>query len=120
MQILNVVFSGDYSVAVQDTNGCVTSDTVKVKIWPAGISEPGSSGVEVYPNPTSDLVNISFNGLGSKGYITVYDISGKVVMVEPTSKDNNQVIDLSGLESGNYVLGIETEEVNEKRLIIKQ
>ena len=119
VQVLNVVFSGDYSVAVQDTNGCVTKDTVKVKIWPAGVNEPGESGIEVYPNPTLDFVNINFNGLGSEGTVTVFDMSGKVAILQTISQSNS-AIDLSTLESGNYILGIETNEVNEKRLINKQ
>ncbi|MDC1222170.1 T9SS type A sorting domain-containing protein [Salibacteraceae bacterium] len=120
VQILNVVFSGDYSVAVQDSSGCVTRDTVKVRIWPAGINEPGESGIEVYPNPTSDVVNINLNGLGADGLITVYDISGKMVSTQSIRNQSNPSIDLSNLEAGNYILEIKAEGVNEKRLVVKQ
>ncbi len=120
VQILNVVFTGDYSVAVQDSNGCVTSDTVKVKIWPTGINESGESAIEVYPNPTSDIVNINLNGLDADGVITVYDISGKIVFTQSISNQSNPSIDLSNLDAGNYILEIKTEGVNEKRLVVKQ
>jgi hypothetical protein len=120
VQILNVVFSGDYSVAVQDSSGCVTRDTVKVNIWPAGIKEPGESGIEVYPNPTSDIVNINLNGLGADGLITVYEISGKMVSTQSIRNQSNPSIDLSNLDAGNYILEIKAEGVNEKRLVVKQ
>lgn len=120
VQVLNVVFSGDYSVAVQDTNGCVTKDTVTVKIWPAGVMEPSESGVEVFPNPTSDVVSVDFNGQTPQGNIRLYDMTGKIVQSQIISGGSIVKLDLMDLDAGNYVLSIESDSVNEKRLIVKQ
>jgi hypothetical protein len=120
VQVLNVVFSGDYSVAVQDTNGCVTKDTVTVKIWPAGVMEPSESGVEVYPNPTSNVVSVNFNDQTPQGNIRLYDMTGKIVRSQIISGGSIVKLDLMDLDAGNYVLSIESDSVNETRLIVKQ
>ncbi len=120
VQVLNVVFSGDYSVAVQDTNGCVTKDTVTVRIWPAGVMEPSESGVMVFPNPTSDLVSIDFNGRTPQGDIKLYDMTGKMVRNYNIVSGRIIKLDLVDLDAGNYVLSIESDIINEKRLIAKQ
>ncbi len=64
------------------------------------ISEPVSQGVElqsVYPNPVSDILNVSTRE--SKVQVLIYDITGKMVK-ESTEKQ----IDVSDLKPGLYLV----------------
>jgi hypothetical protein len=66
------------------------------------ISEPTTpeKGISLYPNPTSDLLNISIDG---KKIIRITDLQGKVVRNIKTSQNT---ISLSGLASGHYTVNI--------------
>ena len=78
-----------------------------------GISEGEGSGFNVYPNPTRDLITV---GLGSDVsgdvLIRVMDISGRVVMEHPyvAKGGGNQTLDLKGLQSGQYLVQLNTSE----------
>ncbi|MBK9513295.1 MAG: T9SS type A sorting domain-containing protein [Flavobacteriales bacterium] len=78
-----------------------------------GISEGEGSGFNVYPNPTRDLITV---GLGSDVsgdvLIRVMDISGRVVMEHPyvAKGGGNQTLDLKGLQSGQYLVQLNTTE----------
>ncbi|MDR2204931.1 MAG: T9SS type A sorting domain-containing protein [Flavobacteriaceae bacterium] len=56
------------------------------------------SNLQIYPNPTSDIVNISSNNEVKS--ITIYDMSGKMVKTYAGAKE----INISSLAKGNYVL----------------
>lgn len=58
-------------------------------------------GIEVYPNPTSGLVNFS-----EKVNVTLYNVVGEIIM---THKDV-RYIDLGSFSKGSYVLKIESVE----------
>ncbi|HAW20376.1 MAG TPA: hypothetical protein DCX14_09350 [Flavobacteriales bacterium] len=121
-QMLNVALSGDYSVVVQDTNGCVTTDTVKIKIWTTGLNETSIGSFEIYPNPTSGLVVLAFNDWSANGKLTIIDAKGAVVKNQQlnASPGTNLELDLSGLTNGHYILSIETEGQRNQWPIIKQ
>ena len=82
--------------------------------------EPSESGVMVFPNPTSDLVSIDFNGRTPQGDIKLYDMTGKMVRNYNIVSGRIIKLDLVDLDAGNYVLSIESDIINEKRLIAKQ
>ncbi len=69
--------------------------------------------LDVYPNPTSDILNIDFEmDAPSELEITVYDITGKVVMHSKVDghQTNNIQYDVSSLETGNYYIQIAAED----------
>ncbi|MEP0265229.1 leucine-rich repeat domain-containing protein [Dokdonia sp.] len=57
--------------------------------------------VAVYPNPTTDIINIS----QTVKNITVYDLSGKQVY-----KGSDNTVSLKNLNNGLYILRLETQE----------
>lgn len=59
------------------------------------------SELSVYPNPVKDFCKIS--GLNSKTDFAVYDQLGRIIM-QGRSGNNSEIIDLSGLEKGIYIL----------------
>ena len=86
--------------------------------WPEGMDINGMfnrsfNRIVVYPNPTSDKINID-----STVDITysVYDITGRIII-----KDSNKnEVDLSNVESGVYFLNIRYEDQIFNKRIIKE
>lgn len=71
--------------------------------------------VNVYPNPTHEILIIE----KAKGYtinsITLKDITGKIVFTQTYADTQNEyVIDTKNLSSGTYILGINNGEVVQK------
>lgn len=121
-QTLNVALTGTYSVSVQDTLGCITKDTIKVKIWPTGVNDLSNYNVDVFPNPTKNAVTVRINESHISGSIAVYDLSGRKLsstMIN-SSKSSDHIIDLSGYAEGSYILELETEQFKAQRVILKQ
>ena len=81
-----------------------------------GVAEVSESNVRLYPNPTNGILNIESNG---EMTISVMNILGQKVL-ETTATDNT-TIDLSGFESGIYMVrvmtenGMMTEKVNVRK-----
>ena len=63
-----------------------------------------ASAFSVYPNPANDLVTIEADNISAES-VTVYDMSGKLLLHNNISKGNNTV-DVKGLPSGLYLLQI--------------
>jgi len=70
--------------------------------------------VSVYPNPVKDIVNIESSISVNK--ITVTNIAGQIV----AEQVNSTSIDLSGLNSGIYVINVLTKEGSKNFKIIKE
>lgn len=79
-------------------------------------NEFSSSGWQVYPNPTSDIVNISTNG---KTILTILDYVGRTI--SSTNFDTNTEIDLATLQSGIYWFVMKDSKGNTtSKKVIKQ
>lgn len=86
---------------------------------PVNISKQVAQSVELYPNPTSDFINIRFEGITTDAELQIYDISGKIV-VTGILNDNNTVIDVSHLCKGMYILKLLGEGISFETKIIKK
>ncbi|CAA7393196.1 T9SS type A sorting domain-containing protein [Chryseobacterium fistulae] len=72
--------------------------------------------VQMYLNPPKDAMTI-FSKHNLKSY-TIFDQTGRVVAPSTSIKGNQQEINLSYIEKGNYVISIETEnEIVNKKFI---
>lgn len=63
-------------------------------------------GIQLFPNPTVDLINFSLRGLENTP-ITITDMNGKVVMNTVISQ--NRDVDVSSLQVGVYLANIEVD-----------
>jgi len=63
---------------------------------------------QVYPNPTSNRINITNPMLdGESGTVKIYAVTGAKVMEQPaTGSEKNITLDVSALNSGNYIYKI--------------
>ncbi|OFY85301.1 MAG: hypothetical protein A3F72_19155 [Bacteroidetes bacterium RIFCSPLOWO2_12_FULL_35_15] len=60
-------------------------------------------GIEIYPNPATDKLFINISKIGPYN-VAIYDITGKIVKSQTVSQ--NEIIDLSTIESGLYFVKI--------------
>ncbi|MEL7192673.1 MAG: right-handed parallel beta-helix repeat-containing protein [Bacteroidota bacterium] len=89
------------------------SNNTKSSTTPA-LENDSQVQVTAFPNPTTDFLNIERNDFeGNEIMINVYDQSGKVVMNEVYYGQNGnfaQMINVSDLPLGVYVLGVNSEQ----------
>jgi hypothetical protein len=70
---------------------------------------PDASTISIYPNPATDILNITaMNGLS--GNLTINDISGRVVYKQMIINADLINIDISNLSKGLYFINIDDKE----------
>jgi hypothetical protein len=111
--------NGSYAVIISNSIGCVdTSDCVN--LTNVGINEGDiNTVVSLYPNPTSNIVNLTMNDNAGKVQVNVLDISGKSY-IEMYSDKKIIELDLSDLESGVYFIRVISETGHKTIRLIKQ
>ncbi|MBL0145588.1 MAG: carboxypeptidase regulatory-like domain-containing protein [Chitinophagaceae bacterium] len=107
-----------YRLKITDKNGNVTySEVRKVNFGKGGT-------ISIYPNPTSDVVNITLTVamVNKAATITVVSIDGRVVANKQiTAASQTEVMDVSKLASGKYIVRIitEAEVINKQVEVIR-
>lgn len=77
-------------------------------------------GLQLYPNPTNDVVNVLFEA-GKYNTLTVTDISGKVLQqVKISSDENSLTVSLGDYPAGTYLLRLSGSGGAETRKIVKK
>lgn len=103
-----------YEYAIETTPGkaIVAGDKGNVGIEDVKVNE-----LNVYPNPTNGILTI--DNQVDADIISIFDMMGREVMVlNPT--EGTQTIDVSELESGNYILSLRSEEgMIVKKIIVR-
>ncbi len=96
-----------------DPSNMITETTTNVGISSYDLE----SSVSLYPNPTSDRVTISAQGMMES--VSMYDVYGKLISTMKVN-DTNATVDLSSYASGVYFARITTENgVVTKRIVKK-
>ncbi|MCB0669370.1 MAG: T9SS type A sorting domain-containing protein, partial [Saprospiraceae bacterium] len=77
-----------------------------------------ASEIKLYPNPTTELINIDLSAVELKGEVqlSVFDLSGKMVMSQRKPVNSVLQLNVNQLKAGNYLLQI----LNEKVIVGKQ
>lgn len=60
---------------------------------------------EIYPNPSSHDVKVTFNNSGNKCQVSLYDLTGKVIR-SVTTTDASMVIERNNLDAGIYFIKV--------------
>lgn len=107
-------------VITQDLNGTETVTTVEFKDKKRdfiSVSENEFSGVS-YPNPTTDVFNLSFNSQPES--VIIYDLTGKLVYSKTEAVGEQLKIDVSQWMSGTYLVKIiENGNVSSLKLVVQ-
>jgi len=100
--------------------GCVDSTVLKdgivVLLNTGGVYE--ISGLEVYPNPSSGLLNVRTNN-SSTTHIEIVNMAGQKVY-KTQDKTTAITIDINILEAGTYLLRIKQEHLIHTQLLMKK
>lgn len=73
----------------------------------------------IYPNPTQDVINITYTSNNVPLDMTIYDIYGRL-MIEKKQCSSNCIIDLTNYPSGVYLLQINNNGLLSTQKIIKK
>jgi serine protease AprX len=122
------VFGQDIVVTVRHKGTSLRNNRQKFSIVASGIGERAAidtnealSGVSVWPNPASDVLNISVaNDLGGDMNVTVYDVQGRSVMHKSGLNNSENKIDISNLNAGVYFVDIEQNGLRMNKKLIKK
>jgi hypothetical protein len=68
-----------------------------------------SSGVRIYPNPTSGIISLDWGGRDVKARLTVFNVVGQVMLEQDVNGKSRHDADLSELPGGNYILSIKED-----------
>lgn len=77
-----------------------------------------NNSIDIYPNPVKNMITLSSKER-LKGY-KIYDEAGRLVASDSSLKGNKQEINLSSIQTGNYVITVETEKQTVNKKLIKQ
>ena len=118
--------TANYYVTGLDTNGCIaTSNTLFVNCNLTGIRQNTfEEQIQIYPNPTKKLLNISGSGIENGRYsITLLNLTGQILLQEDITISNRQIektISIEDLANDIYFMSVETENAVIIRKVIKQ
>lgn len=97
-----------------NTTGALRFDNVKVSNGVLSTNQNQISGLQFYPNPAKNILNI-ITDLNSTKNVEIYDMVGKKVLVENTQSQLN----VSSLVTGMYIVKItEDGKTSTKRISI--
>jgi hypothetical protein len=113
---------GDYSWKIRGACGSngtswatVFSDDILFTLGGARIENSSVANLDVYPNPSRDVFNISFTSQESQTItVKVVDMIGKEIFTQEMSDFNgsyNQLINLSNEPNGIYLLKINSQVI---------
>ncbi len=117
---LSLATSGTYSVTVSNAAGCENSDEIVVNLQDCAGIEETQIFANIYPNPTSGLVNIDLSMTLSNAKIQLVDLQGKILFANTEFNGQNLIIDLNNFSNGMYLLQIEqNSQISQFKLVKK-
>jgi len=72
----------------------------------------------VYPNPASDMITVSLNGIRGDVSLKIYDVQGRLVKDEFLYNLDTQ-IDVSDLAKGVYIISVDEEKMPINKRFVK-
>lgn len=108
---------GNGAYSVTDATGAILlsggefgdSEKKPFKTGALGINEENFASMNVYPNPASDAINVSFEAANADYSVDVLDIQGRVIASQVVSNVNGaQVVTFAteNMAKGNYIVRI--------------
>ena len=116
-QTLPITTNGSYVVSIDSLNGCSNLsnpfNATSVGLNTLNVIDE----INIYPNPTNNILNITFPLQSSPVNINLVDVTGRNIKSILSSKSNYQ-IDVSDLNIGIYFISISGKEINVMKKII--
>jgi len=99
-----------------DGSGFIVDNIIIKDLDQLAASDIDKTQINIFPNPTSDFINIKSND--EIKFIKIYDIKGSLVKTENISGKTSK-IDISPFPKGNYIISVETKSGIETKKFIK-
>lgn len=112
--------NGQYTLLYTDANGCKKFSEVTniITITTIGMNEIDAFEVNIYPNPSSGLINIDLTD--GVDFIQIISTNGQVVYSESEIKAGLTNIDLTHLNDGVYIIQIiRDNNIVNRRIIVE-
>ena len=113
-QTISVTLANDYSVITESVNGCKGYDTitVDVEVCTTGINDLLNSEnlIKAYPNPASDVVNLTINKELLHSKLTIIDSKGSIVYLNAVTNEL-MTIPVSNFTNGLYHVSVRKDDV---------
>ena len=76
-----------------------------------------SQDISVYPNPASEVITFSTDGIYGDCQIRLITVDGKLLYTDKISSlEKSKVIDVSAFKAGLYIIEVENEDSGKKRI----
>nr|WP_321409272.1 S8 family serine peptidase [uncultured Carboxylicivirga sp.] len=111
------------TVSATDENGARLSGTFSITVLNrTGLTEIENGGLEIYPNPVTDLLNIEWNSnLSENTLIRLLNIDGTIIQSENIKVSSGvHSLNVSQLPEGIYIVEVISGEETYSQKIIKQ
>lgn len=110
---ISVSESGTYSVKITDANNCFGTAQTEVKVNPILANEISTgTGINVYPNPVSDELRISFDAQPNKQVnIVLVNMEGQLIdqkSIQSIGGVQQEKFNISNISSGVFLLKVNT------------
>ena len=112
-----------YAVSLVIDNGCGQDPAeTSIKVDPLSVNDINTANFTVYPNPTSDIINITLGSeVAEAGMVEVMDITGRILNAERVASGQSvATIDLSNLASGSYLVKVSVDGISSVTSVVKQ
>jgi hypothetical protein len=120
---VRISFSTDGAIVPcgQSTYGEVEDYTVNITTSGASLLENNLSAIIIYPNPSSDFLNIDLSSTNEEVQsIFLVDITGKLIQTIDVLENTNISLNVSSLASGLYHLMISSASNSIVRQVVKE
>ena len=104
----NPCYSGSWGVTVDFTVNVIEEDL--------SVGGFDNANFNYYPNPVTDVLTVSYSNAISE--IVVYNLLGQQVLTAKPNATQTQV-DLSGLNTGTYMVKVTSDEVTKTVKVVK-
>jgi PKD repeat protein len=104
-----------------DLQACEESDSITITfIQNVSINEQADEfNIVVYPNPSKDYIYIGLDRIIEDLTISLRDMNGKILSVEPQQDKSQYRLDLSGFAKGVYFLNLTSNDATRVVKVIK-
>ncbi|WP_309640492.1 T9SS type A sorting domain-containing protein [Flavobacterium sp.] len=111
---------GDYYCVVTQNNCSAQSNVITAPFLSNGSFESSKNEIQLYPNPSSDIITVSFNG-NFDGNYTVINSLGQIVLTGKgnTATEKSLKISVSNLKTGHYILQMKIDGVMQNIKFLK-
>ncbi len=112
-----------YPVSLVIDNGCGQElAEISITVDPLSVSNINTVDFAVYPNPTSDIINITLGSeVNQEGKVEIMDITGRVLNLERIASGQAiAILDLTDLANGSYLIKVSADGNSSVTSVVKQ